>query len=160
MGAGSETSASTMAWATHLLLSNPDCLSRLRSELTQAASSSSQPGCLTHMDLKSLPYLNAVIKETLRLRPAATRVMREMDITVTAHAFGPDGVERQYHIPEGTGVEISIYSLQRNPQIWLRASEFWPERWLEADAEDEEDWGVVGVIKSHVRNKGVGTSQG
>ncbi|KXS19677.1 hypothetical protein M427DRAFT_504588 [Gonapodya prolifera JEL478] len=51
-------------------------------------------------------------------------VMREMDVTTITRAVGADGVERQYHIPEGTVAEISIYALHRRPKIWLPVSEF------------------------------------
>ncbi|KXS13759.1 cytochrome P450 [Gonapodya prolifera JEL478] len=149
MGAGSETSASTMAWATHFLLCHPESLTRLRSELSNATLSSSQSGFLRLADLKPLPYLNAVIKETLRCRPVATRLMREMDKDTTVSTGGWDGVERAYHIPRGTNVEISIYALHRSPKLWQRASEFWPERWLGTETVDEEAWGVDGVINQH-----------
>ncbi|KXS13314.1 cytochrome P450 [Gonapodya prolifera JEL478] len=139
--AGSETTANTLTWATYMLLRNPQTLERLRQELDSAFPDGLRV-VLPVSALKTLPYLNAVIKETLRLRPVAATVSREIeeDTTITGHRV--DGTPVVYHVPGGTHVDVSICALQRNPQIWIRPDDFWPERWLAEISGDEEAWGV------------------
>ncbi|KXS15642.1 cytochrome P450 [Gonapodya prolifera JEL478] len=142
MLAGTETTANTLVWATYLLFKHPKKLDRLRRELDDAF-----PDGLTAplalAKLKKLPWLNAVIKETLRVRPVVTKVSREVDEDTSVVGHDPDGTPRNYEVPAGSTVEVSIYSLQRSSKLWIRPEDFWPERWLAETVADEEAWGIA-----------------
>jgi len=69
-----------------------------------------------------LPYTCAVVSEALRLYPPGASTLREV---------GGSPLELGgYLLPPGTAVSTNTYALQRDPDIWQRAGEFLPERWL------------------------------
>ena len=80
--------------------------------------------------LDSLPYLDSVIKEALRLYAA---------IPMTLFRDVPQGgkVMNGYFLPEGTTVGAQAYSLHRNEQVYPEPEEYRPERWLNVDKETE-----------------------
>jgi cytochrome P450 len=101
--AGHETTATSLAWAFDLLLHHPHALSRLASEIEGDGSE----------------YLDAVIKETLRVRPVVAlvdRLARE-EIRIGEHA-----------IPAGAIVCPNIYLAQRRADLYENPAAFWPER--------------------------------
>jgi cytochrome P450 len=116
--AGHETTALTLAWATYLLDQNPAAAERLRHELGRELDGRT-PGLL---DLPRLPYLDAVVSETLRLYPPAYLTGREAlrDVTIGG-----------YPIRRGTTVLISQYVVQRDPRWFDQPDSFVPERWLD-----------------------------
>lgn len=104
LGAGSETSSSTLAWCFERLLRHPAALQRLRQEL----------------DAGSESYLEAVINETLRVRPALSSANR-----VASEAVVLGG----YQLPAGTLVALSIWGVQHS-DAYADPDEFRPERLL------------------------------
>jgi cytochrome P450 family 135 len=104
--AGHETTATALAWAFELLLRNPPALARLEQELSEGGED----------------YLDAVIKETLRLRPVLPIVGRLLSEPVTL---------RGYELPAGTVVAPCIYLTHRNPAVYPEPERFLPERFLE-----------------------------
>ncbi|XVF00626.1 hypothetical protein REPUB_Repub04eG0017000 [Reevesia pubescens] len=73
-------------------------------------------------DINNLVYLQAIIKETLRLQPAALlSAPREAMEDCTVAGF---------HVPAGTRLLVNLWKLQRDPSIWQRPSDFLPERFL------------------------------
>ena len=69
--AGSDTTATTVEWMLAELLTHPDCMRKLRAELDAVVGRSRVVG---EPDVAQMPYLQAVLKETLRLRPPAVRI--------------------------------------------------------------------------------------
>ncbi len=96
---------------------------------------------LTFELLKSLKTTKAVINETLRLRMPASRVVRTaLRDTILPAGGGSDGRSPVF-VPEGQSVEMDLYSLQRDPDIWgPDAGEFRPERWSEGRPLWEASW--------------------
>jgi cytochrome P450 len=113
--AGHETSALAMTWAIYHLHSNPKTLERLQSELRNAPIQSSA-------DFASLPYLKAVVQETLRLNPIVTEVLRLLKKPLE---FG------DYVLPAGFGVAPAAVITHYNPEIYPEPDAFRPERFLE-----------------------------
>jgi cytochrome P450 family 135 len=109
IGAGHETTATALAWAFERLLRNPDVLERLQGSLSAGDA-----------------YLDATIKETLRVRPviadAARRVTREIEIA-------------GYRIPAGALVMPAITALHFREDIYPEPDRFRPERFLEGAPE-------------------------
>ncbi|KZT37327.1 cytochrome P450 [Sistotremastrum suecicum HHB10207 ss-3] len=123
--AGSETTSTTMSYATFELSRRPDVVFRLRQEIDSAIPDLRTMGDLTM--LQNLPYLNAVIKEVLRLYPAIPGPLLR---SVPAHV--PDFTIAGYHIPPGTTLATQCTTLHRQKEVWGEdADEFRPERWFE-----------------------------
>ncbi|KAJ3491215.1 hypothetical protein NLJ89_g11360 [Agrocybe chaxingu] len=120
----------TTTWALFALSQHSTIQSALRSEL--ATISTDNPSM---DDLNSLPYLDAVVRETLRLYPpvpSTARVAVQDDVIPLATPFvDRKGVERnQVHIRKGQVVLIPIVTINRAKPIWGEdAMEFKPERW-------------------------------
>jgi cytochrome P450 len=115
LAAGHETTATGLAWAFERLLSNPHTYARLRDEV-RACGQAPEPE-----KLAALPYLDAVVKEALRLRPV---------IPVVGRVLQKDVRIGGYDLPKGTGVGACIYLAHRNPDVYPDPDAFKPERFL------------------------------
>jgi cytochrome P450 len=111
--AGHETTATALAWAVELLLAHPDKLAALRADLPDGDE-----------------YLNAVIHETMRLRPPIPLFDRLVcePIEVLGH-----------RIPKGTVMACNIVSAHRRADVYPDPLEFRPERFLD-NAPDTYSW--------------------
>ncbi|XXH01889.1 hypothetical protein Hte_008251 [Hypoxylon texense] len=126
--AGYDSTAATMSTCCYLLSKHPEALVKLRAEHDRVfgRNVASCPGMITENPsiLNSLPYTQAVIKETLRLFPPANGLrMGSKDLVLK----GRDGTE---YPTEGVSVQTSHFSVHRNPACWPRPLEFLPERFL------------------------------
>jgi len=120
--AGHETTAVTLGWAWHLLAQNPGVEERLRKELRLALGGRAP----SPDDLPRLIYLDAVIREVLRLYPAAYVIQRTSTERVE---FGG------YSFPKNTTVLISQWIMHRHPRYFDDPEKFRPERWLDGLAD-------------------------
>ncbi|KAI2781412.1 cytochrome P450 [Daldinia loculata] len=125
--AGSETTASTLAAIMYHLLTDRQLFSRLRAELETVMPDRNELPVASKLD--SLPLLNAIIEEAIRLYPGAThrqdRTCPDEDLVYEA----PDG--QTYVIPAGSAVGMAAPILNRNPDLYDQPNEFRPERYLE-----------------------------
>ncbi|KAF8270646.1 cytochrome P450 [Lactarius quietus] len=132
--AGTDTTSSSLSRIVHLLALHPDIQDKLRKELKEAREDHEE---LTHDQLVSLPLLEAVCRETLRVYPPGPGVMRTAQSDVILPLSSPihdvDGRElHEIFIPRNTNVYVQINNLNRDPSIWgTDAAEWKPERWLE-----------------------------
>ncbi|KAL1875983.1 hypothetical protein Plec18167_005244 [Paecilomyces lecythidis] len=123
LAAGHETTASALTWACYLLTLYPDVQQRLRDEIRQKIPSAETE--ITYADLESLPLLNGVCQEVLRLYPTVPATVRESirDTTVAGK-----------RVPKGTTLILCPYAINRAPIFWGdNAEEFVPERWIDTD---------------------------
>ncbi|CAO3649524.1 unnamed protein product [Mucor fragilis] len=121
--AGSETTSNSIGFAFIHLLQNPDKLKTLYQELDTV---DFEPGqvVLHHEQVKHLPYLNAVINETLRMdNVAAAGIFRQApkDTMLDGRVF----------VPKDTTIGCNILHAQVNSKYWPHPHEFKPERWFE-----------------------------
>ncbi|KQJ90462.1 cytochrome P450 76M5 [Brachypodium distachyon] len=118
--AGSHTTTTTVEWAMAELLRNPTKMAKARAELREAFGS----GRAEEGDLASLPYLQAVVKETLRLHPAGPLLL--------PHEVSEPGVTLGgFSVPKGARVLINAWAIGRDPEAWGDEPEaFAPERFL------------------------------
>jgi cytochrome P450 family 135 len=107
--AGHETTATGLSWAIELLARHPEALSRLEDSVAAGEDE----------------YLDAVIKETLRLRPVIALVLRKL--------VEPMEIGGRL-LPAGVSVAPSIYLVHRNPEIYPEPERFRPERFIEKPA--------------------------
>jgi cytochrome P450 len=120
--AGHETNALVLTYCLHMLAEHPAAADRLRAELDTLL----RGRLPTAADTMQLPYLDAVVRETLRLYPPAFALGREV-----VESFELGG----YQIPRGAQVVVSPYVTQRDPRFYRDPSLFKPERWLSPEIE-------------------------
>jgi cytochrome P450 len=117
--AGHETSAHALAWSWWLLASYPEVEEKMHAELRTVLS-----GRLpTIADVAQLPYLDCVLRESMRLYPPAWAIGR---IAKVDHRLG------DYHIPAGSTIIISQWVTHRDERHFPEAEKFCPERWTPA----------------------------
>lgn len=112
--AGHETTATTLAWALELLHRHPDALARLHAELDACSGDVES--------LAKLPYLGAVVDETLRLRPVIEVVFRKLR---APWRFAG------YELPAGIALAPAIMLVHMRDDLYPQPHEFRPERMLE-----------------------------
>uniref|UniRef100_A0A8K9XRV5 aromatase n=1 Tax=Oncorhynchus mykiss TaxID=8022 RepID=A0A8K9XRV5_ONCMY len=116
---GHDTTAAAMNWAIHLLGSHPEVQRKVQQELQEVFGVSDRP--INTEDLKKLPYLECVIKESLRLFPSVPFFARS--ICEDCHING-------FKVPKGANAIIMPYSLHRDPRHFPQPEEFRPERFM------------------------------
>lgn len=127
--AGHDTTSSTLCYCYHLLSAHPKAIATLRAaehNTVLDTDLSKVPSLLINNPrlLNQLPYTLAVIKETMRLFPAASS-MREGSAGISII----DEVGNSYPT-EGVYVWVLHLAIQRNPKYWKEPDFFIPERWL------------------------------
>uniref|UniRef100_A0A0A9EN88 Uncharacterized protein n=1 Tax=Arundo donax TaxID=35708 RepID=A0A0A9EN88_ARUDO len=114
-----DTSAVTVEWAMSELLRNPEVLAKASEELDRVIG---RERLVAEGDIPSLPYLEAVVKETMRLHPVAPlltpRLSRE-DVSVAG-----------YDVPAGTRILINVWTIGCDPAVWNNPRVFRPERFV------------------------------
>ena len=110
VSAGFDTTSAALTWAVYLLLEHPETLQRLKAEITDSDLSTAIRA----------PYLDKVVKETMRLYPSAPAGLREAAVDLTYKGF---------HVPKGSLVAYSIFATQRQEASFTDALSFTPERW-------------------------------
>ncbi|XP_076891037.1 xanthotoxin 5-hydroxylase CYP82C4-like [Bidens hawaiensis] len=120
---GSESTAETLTWALSLLLNHPHILKAAQQELDTHVGRNKW---VEESDTKNLTYLQAIVKETLRMYPPGP--------LAGPHQAAEDCYIGRYHTPKGTRLIVNLWKLHRDPQVWSDPNEFKPERFLEKHA--------------------------
>ncbi|XP_016186154.1 cytochrome P450 76C2-like [Arachis ipaensis] len=120
--AGIDTTSSTLEWAMAELLHNPEKMFKVKEELHQALGKN---GKIEESNISKLPYLNAIVKETLRLHPPAPFLVPHKAI---------DYVELGgFTVPKHAQILVNVWSMGRDSSIWANPNLFEPERFLDSD---------------------------
>ncbi|GJX07678.1 cytochrome P450 CYP82D47-like protein [Tanacetum coccineum] len=122
--ADTDTTTVTLTWALSLLVNNPLILAKAQRELENRVGRDRK---VEESDLKDLVYLQAIIKEAMRLYPAAPLLV--------PHESTEECIVGGYTIPKGTRLLVNIWKVQHDPQIWTDPFEFQPERFLTSKKE-------------------------
>ncbi|MED6110536.1 hypothetical protein PIB30_043961 [Stylosanthes scabra] len=118
--AGSDTSGSTIEWAMAELLHNPEIMHKARNELNLVIGTTNNQ--VKESDIPRLEYMEAIVKETLRLHPSVPLLL--------PYLAGNNVQVNGYTIHKGDQVLINAWSIGRDPQYWDDPLAFRPERFL------------------------------
>ncbi|XP_021716066.1 cytochrome P450 71A1-like [Chenopodium quinoa] len=116
---GTESSSITVEWAISELIRKPDIIAKAREEIDRVIG---KERWVQEKDIQNLPYICAIVKETMRLHPVAPllspRLAREQ-VKI-----------KGYDVPKGSVVLVNIFSIHRDPEVYERPNEFWPDRFI------------------------------
>jgi len=115
----------TLAFAIALIATHPHVGARIRQELDEVLGDGKTVD--KYEQAAKLPYLTAVIKETLRMYPIVPELNR---------VLSEDTNIGGYDVPKGTRVLLGIIALHYNPQVWKNPTSFDPERFLQNEDND------------------------
>lgn len=115
------------------LLQHPETLQKLQNELRSVLGSKPY---VEHSDVGRLPYLRAVIRETLRLHPVVPLVPNEAERAVEIHGHA---------VPKGSTVLVNLWAVHRDAAAWPEPDRFVPERFLPPSRHEEA--GFVGTAE-------------
>ena len=116
---GTDTSATTLEWAMSEVLRQPNIANKATEELDRVIG---RNRWVEEKDIPQLPYIDAIVKETMRLHPVAVLLAPHLALQ-DCHVAG-------YDIRKGTRVLINTWSIGRDPNLWDAPEEFFPERFL------------------------------
>ncbi|XP_020587543.1 premnaspirodiene oxygenase-like [Phalaenopsis equestris] len=118
---GTDTTTATMEWAMSELIKHPNIMKKVQLEVRNAFIGKEN---MDERDISKLPYLNQVIKETLRLHPVGPllvpRICRDKIVL------------EGYTIPSGSRIVINAWAIMRDPRCWVDSEMFRPERFEDA----------------------------
>lgn len=116
--AGTDTTSATMHWMTALLANHPDVQKKAYAEIQSVIGKRG----ITNEDQPNLPYVNAVVKEVMRLYPVVPLMV--------PYSTSSKSVVKGYSIPKGTQVLVNHYAMARDDRLWENPAEFDPERFM------------------------------
>ncbi|KAM1234426.1 hypothetical protein ACFX2I_004022 [Malus domestica] len=115
---GTDGTSIAVTWALSLLLNHPSALKSAQQELDISVG---RDRWVQESDLPNLKYLQAIVKETLRLYPS---------IPITVNEGMEDTHLSGYLVPKGTRIVVNLWKLHRDPRVWANPCEFHPERFM------------------------------
>ncbi|KAL0326516.1 UNVERIFIED_CONTAM: Flavonoid 3'-monooxygenase [Sesamum angustifolium] len=116
---GTDTSSTTIEWVMAEFIRNPKVMEKAHKELNEVVGLNN---VVEEFHIPKLVYLDAVIKETLRIHPIGP--------FLTPRTPSQSCTVGGYFIPKNSAVFINVWSIQRDPLAWDNPSEFMPERFL------------------------------
>ncbi|KIK93478.1 hypothetical protein PAXRUDRAFT_828940 [Paxillus rubicundulus Ve08.2h10] len=126
--AASETTASTLLVFVLAMVLNPEVQERAQAEIDSVIGTVRLP---VYEDRPSLPYIEAVLRETLRWHPAVPLSI--------PHATTSADVYEGYFIPQGATIIMNTWAMTRNEVKYPNPEEFRPERFLDKDGQINDD---------------------
>ncbi|KAL2893557.1 Cytochrome P450 76AD1 [Bienertia sinuspersici] len=131
--AGTDTTSSTLEWAMTKLLRSPEKMAKVQAELEQVIGKN---GVLGESDISKLPYLQAIVKETLRMHPPTVFLIpRKADNDVELYG---------YVVPKNAQIFVNLWAISRDPNQWENPNVFSPERFMEREIDMKgQDFGLI-----------------
>ena len=131
---GTDTTAILTEWIMAEMVLNPNVQRKVQAELD--AVFVAKAACTTTTSIESefarLPYLQAVIKETLRLHPPGPLLswarLSTQDVCVAGHT-----------IPAGTTAMVNLWAITHDPKVWENPEKFMPERFVASEGGQDVD---------------------
>ncbi|KAF0936171.1 hypothetical protein E2562_039148 [Oryza meyeriana var. granulata] len=123
-----ETTLWSIEWVLAEVVNHPVVQSKVRAKF-KGMLSDDEP--ITESNIHKMPYLQAVIKETLRLHSPIPLLVPHMNLEAKLTLAASTG---GYTIPKGSKVVVNTWWLANNPKLWEKLEEFRPERFLEKES--------------------------
>ncbi|KAK4281836.1 hypothetical protein QN277_013284 [Acacia crassicarpa] len=123
--AGTDTSALTTEWGLAELINHERVMKKAREEIERVVG---RNRIVEESDIANLPYLQAVVKEILRIHPTGPLLVRESSERCKVGG---------YEIEEKTQLFVNVWAIGRDPKHWEKAEEFRPERFVEGKKQME-----------------------
>ncbi|KAI0631342.1 cytochrome P450 [Trametes polyzona] len=145
-----DTTSNALSMILHLLAQHQDVQNRLQEEILAAADS----GDIGYDKLMSLPYLDAICRETLRVYPMAPFRFREtredIVLPLSEPVRGRDGtLISSIPLPKNTSILVGVISANTDKSIWGPDGHEWkPERWLSPLPESVTESKIPGVYSN------------
>ncbi|KAL8036304.1 hypothetical protein ABFS82_12G147100 [Erythranthe guttata] len=121
---GTETTSSTVEWGMSELLRNPDTMKKLQEDVDRVVGRDRK---VEESDLSDMPYLQATVKEILRLHPVFPLLLPRNCMQETEFMG--------YIVPKDTQIFVNAWAIQRDPGSWVDPLAFKPERFLDSDVD-------------------------
>lgn len=142
---GTDTTATSLQMIMLAVMTQPRVYRKLQAEIDSVVEAGGAPGVVSDAVLRKMVYLQAVVKEGMRLCPPSVtlfpRVVPEGGDTVTVGG-------KEVFLPSGTEVGISITGMQRLTSVFGDDAEvFRPERWIVDDGDLEGQERLARMIK-------------
>uniref|UniRef100_A0A1W7HBR5 Cytochrome P450 n=1 Tax=Scoparia dulcis TaxID=107240 RepID=A0A1W7HBR5_SCODU len=116
--AGTDTTSSTVEWTIAELMRNPESMEKVRAEIEDGIKEED-------LDVLQLPYVQACIREALRLYPPAPLLLPHRALETTQ--------VMNYTIPKDAQIMVNLWAIGRDPSVWEEPLKFKPERFLESN---------------------------
>ncbi|KAL4602573.1 hypothetical protein ACB092_10G062500 [Castanea dentata] len=116
---GTDTTSNTIEFAMAEIMNKPEVMRKTQQELEAVVG---KDNIVEESHIHKLPYLHAVMKETLRLHPALPLLV--------PHCPSETCTVGGYTIPKGSRIFVNVWAIQRDPSIWENPLNFDPERFL------------------------------
>uniref|UniRef100_A0A7N2R9P1 Cytochrome P450 76AD1-like protein n=1 Tax=Quercus lobata TaxID=97700 RepID=A0A7N2R9P1_QUELO len=120
--AGIDTTSSTVEWALSELINNPEKMVKARDELKEVLGKNR---LVQEVDISKFPFLQAIVKETLRLHPPGPFLV--------PHKAETNVEMRGFIVPKNAQILVNVWAMGRDSSIWTNPNLFMPERFLEQD---------------------------
>ncbi|KAL8526007.1 hypothetical protein ACS0TY_015285 [Phlomoides rotata] len=117
--AGTDTTSVHLTWLLSVLLNNPEAMQQAQDEIDTKVG---KERWVQESDINNLVYLQAVVKETLRLFPPGPLSV--------PHEATEDCRVGEFHVPKGTRLLVNVWKLHRDPGTWQEPDRFMPHRFL------------------------------
>lgn len=116
---GTDTSSNTVEFSMAEMMNKPEVMQKAQQELETVVG---KDNIVEESHIHKLPYLQAIMKEALRLHSVLPLLV--------PHCPSESCVVAGYTIPKGARVFLNVWAIHRDPMIWERPAEFIPERFL------------------------------
>ncbi|KXN65535.1 cytochrome P450 [Conidiobolus coronatus NRRL 28638] len=130
--AGHDTTSNTLSSTLYYLARYPEIQDKLRKEVLEALGHPAELTTPTIDQLKNIPYMDLVNKESMRIMATAVDVQRD--------AAQPYTLSNGVTIPKGTHIFLHLWGLHMNPSAFSKPEEFNPDRFSDLHSEESRNW--------------------
>ena len=113
-----------LEWILARMVKHPEIQMKAQNEIDSLIGKSSRP--ITDSDIQNLPYLQAIVKECLRMHPPGPLLSWARLATADVHVGGRV-------IPAGTTAMVNMWAITHNERVWLEPEKFEPNRFMEEE---------------------------
>ncbi|KAK6140101.1 hypothetical protein DH2020_026099 [Rehmannia glutinosa] len=123
---GTETTSATIEWGMAELLCHPNTMKKIQDEIDRVVGRTWK---VEENDLNNMPYLQATVKEIMRLHPALQMLLPRNAMEDTEFMG--------YLVPKNTQIFVNAWAIHRDPVAWPGPLSFKPERFLDSDIDNK-----------------------